>query len=105
MPGHVLHQGAVVMCLHGGMAQPAATQPRVRVSGLPVAVTPFPYLVAGCGLSAVPSPPCVSATWQVGALRVKSLGMPLVINTGVAACVPTGTGLMAVSQQVRVLAT
>ncbi len=105
MPGFVLHQGAVVTCMHGGMALPTATQPRVKVSLMPVAVTPFPYTVAGCGLSAVPSPPCVTALWQVGAVRVKSLGMPLVIVGGVASCVPTGTGLLPVSQQLRVIAT
>ena len=105
MPGYVLHQGAVVTCMHAGMAQPTATQARVRVSGMPVAVTPFPYMVAGCTLSSVPSPPCVTGQWTVGALRVRSLGMPLVINTGTAVCVPTGTGLLAASQQVRVIAT
>jgi hypothetical protein len=105
MPGYILHQGAVVTCLHAGMAQPTATQPRVRVSGLPVAVTPFPYTVAGCSLSSVPSPPCVTGQWTVGALRVRSLGMPLVIAGGTAVCVPTGTGLLAVSQQLRVIAT
>jgi hypothetical protein len=99
MPGYVLHQGAVVTCMHAGMAQPTATQPRVRVSGMPVAVTPFPYTVAGC------TPPCVTGQWTVGAVRVRSLGMPLVIVSGTAVCVPTGTGLLPVSQQVRVIAT
>jgi hypothetical protein len=41
----------------------------------------------------------------VGAVRVRSLGMPLVIVSGTAVCVPTGTGLLPVSQQVRVIAT
>jgi hypothetical protein len=105
MPGFVVHQGAVVTCLHAGMAQPTAVQPRVRVSGLAVAVTPFPYTVAGCTLASVPSPPCVVGQWTLGAVRVRSLGMPLVINSGVATCVPTGTGLIVASQQVRVTAT
>lgn len=105
MPGFVVHQGAVVTCLHAGMAQPTAVQPRVRVSGMPVAVTPFPYAVAGCTLAAVPSPPCTVGQWTLGAVRVRSLGMPLVINAGVATCVPTGTGLIVASQQARVIAT
>jgi hypothetical protein len=104
MPGYVVHQGAVVMCMHGGSAQPTATQPRVRVSGLPVCVTPLPFVVAGCAQAAIPAPPCVTAQWLLGTLRVRSLGMPLVINTGTATCVPTGTGLLVASQQVRVLA-
>ncbi|HOW47867.1 MAG TPA: hypothetical protein P5163_02960, partial [Rubrivivax sp.] len=65
MPGFVVHQGAVVTCLHAGMAQPTAVQPRVRVSGMPVAVTPFPYAVAGCTLAAVPSPPCTVGQWTL----------------------------------------
>jgi len=105
MPGFVLHQGAVVMCMHGGTAMATAAQPRVRVSGMPVSVTPLPWTVAGCPLASVPSPPCVTGQWLVGALRVRALGMPLVISTGTATCVPTGTGLIAVSQQPRVLAT
>lgn len=105
MPGFVLHQGAVVMCMHAGTAQPTSPVPRVLVSGMPVTVTPMPYMVAGCALASVPSPPCVTGMWTVGALRVKALGMPLVIHGGVASCVPTGTGLLPVSQQVRVIAT
>jgi hypothetical protein len=90
--------------MHGGMATPTAPMPRVLVSGMPVTVTPMPYLVAGCALASGSSPPCVTGLWSVGALRVKALGMPLVIGGGTASCVPTGTGLTAVSQQLRVIA-
>ena len=30
MPGFVLHQGATVLCMHGGQAQAVAPNPRVR---------------------------------------------------------------------------
>ena len=105
MPGHVLHVGASVMCMHGGQAQPTAPFPRVLVSGQPVVTMATPYVVAGCALTSVPSPPCVSAQWVLGAIRVKAGGVPLVIATGTAVCVPTGTGLMPVAFQTLVLAT
>jgi hypothetical protein len=38
-------------------------------------------------------------------VRVLSLGQPVVIMTGVAICVPTGTPLMPVVAQTRVIAT
>ena len=105
MPGFIVHQGAVATCMHAGPAMPTATVGRVRVSGLPVAVTPLPWTVTGCALASTSSPPCVTATWVVGALRVRAMGMRLVINSGTATCVPTGTGLIVISQQPRVRAT
>jgi hypothetical protein len=106
MPGPVVHQGAVVTCTHGGQAQPSAPIPRVLVSGMPVATITAPYLVAGCGF--VPpggNGPCVTGQWIVGSLRVLALGQPLVILTGTSVCAPTGTPLLPVSAQPRVVAT
>ena len=63
-------------------------------------------MVAGCPF--VPpggNGPCVTAQWVVGAVRVMSLGQPVVIMSGVAICVPTGTPLMPVAAQTRVIAT
>ena len=34
--GFVLHQGAVVLCMHGGQAQPTVPNPRVQVGGQPL---------------------------------------------------------------------
>ena len=62
MPGFLLHQGAAVICAHGGNAQPAELDSRVRVGGLPVATQRAPYMVSGCPF--VPphgNGPCVSA--------------------------------------------
>jgi hypothetical protein len=47
----------------------------------------------------------VTGQWIVGAVRVLSLGQPLVIMTGVSICVPTGTPLLPVAAQLRALAT
>ena len=94
------------MCSHGGQAMPTAPSPRVMVSGMPVATVAAPYTVACCGF--VPpagNGPCVTGQWVIGALRVMSLGQPLVIMTGVSVCAPTATPLVPVSAQVRALAT
>jgi hypothetical protein len=94
------------MCSHGGQATPTAPSPRVLVSGMPIATIAAPYVVAGCPF--VPpggNGPCVTAQWVVGAVRVTSLGQPVVIMTGVATCVPTGTPLIPVTAQTRVIAT
>jgi hypothetical protein len=103
MPGFVLTQAASVLCMHGGQAQPTAPLPRVLLSGQPAIGQTSVYTIAGCPL-APSSPPCVTATWVVGAVRVRSGGIPLVINTGTAVCVPTGTGLLPVAFQTRVRA-
>jgi hypothetical protein len=106
MPGPLLHVGATVLCSHGGQAMPSAPNPRVLVSGQPVATMAAPYLVAGCAF--VPpggNGPCVTGQWMVGAVRVTSLGQPVAIMTGVATCVPTGTPLLPLQAQTRVIAT
>lgn len=106
MPGFVLHLGAQVMCMHLGTATPSPTRPRVVVSGQPAVTLASPYTVAGCPF--VPpsgTGPCVSAMWVQGATRVTSMGQPLAIQGGQAVCVPTGTGLVALVSQTRVLAT
>ena len=106
MPGPVVHQGAVVTCMHGGQAQPVAPNPRVLVSGMPVSTLATLYVVAGCPF--VPlggNGPCISAQWTVGATRVFAGGAPLVLQSGMAVCAPTGTGLIVMTTQPRVTAT
>jgi hypothetical protein len=105
MPAPILHMGATVMCAHGGQAIPTVPSPVVLVSGMPIATIAAPYAVAGCAF--VPpagNGPCVTAQWVVGAVQVLSQGQPVVIMTGVATCVPTGTPLMPVVAQTMVLA-
>jgi hypothetical protein len=106
MPGPILHVGATVLCAHGGQAIPTVPSPRVLVSGMPIATIAAPYSIAGCAF--VPpagNGPCVTAEWVVGAVQVVSEGQPVVIMTGVATCVPTGTPLLPVEAQTRVIAT
>jgi hypothetical protein len=106
MPGFLLHAGATVICSHGGQAQPTAPSPRVMVSGQPVAVQTAPHVVAGCGF--VPpggNGPCVLGQWVVGATRVLAGGMPVLTQSSVAVCVPTGTPLNVLVTQTRVTGT
>jgi hypothetical protein len=104
MPGFVVHQGATVLCMHGGQAQAIAPNPRVLVSGQPVVTQPGPHAVAGCPLPPTAGGPCVTAQWVTGALRVRAGGMPLLLQDSLAVCAPTGTGLQVVLTQVRVKA-
>jgi hypothetical protein len=106
MPGPILHVGATVLCSHGGQAVPTAPSPVVLVSGMPAATIAAPYTVAGCAF--VPpagNGPCVTGQWVVGAVRVLSEGQPLAIMSGASVCAPTGTPLLPVAAQTRVLAT
>lgn len=105
MPAPILHLGATVLCGHGGQASVTSPFPRVKLGGQPVVTLSSVYAVAGCGLSASGSPPCVTAQWVVGATRVTAGGAPVATATGSAVCTPTGGPLLPVVQQTRVLAT
>jgi len=105
MPGFILHLGATIICAHGGQATPLAPFPRVMVSGQAITTLSSPYAVAGCGLLPVAGGPCVTAQWIVGAGRVVAGGAPVLVQSGVAVCAPTGTPLTPVVTQTRASAT
>lgn len=105
MPGPILHLGAIVTCSHGGQAIPTPVDTRVLVSGQPVATQGSVYTVAGCGF--VPpggNGPCVTGTVIVAASRVLASGVPVALQTSVTTCVPTGTPLLPIQAQTRVIA-
>jgi hypothetical protein len=104
MPGFLLHVGATVLCAHGGQAQPTVPNPRVKVMGQPIVMQPAPYVIAGCPFPPPPvaNGPCLTAQWVMGALRVKSNGLPVLLQDSQAICVPSGTPLNVVMTQVRV---
>lgn len=105
MPGYLLQQGATVMCMHGGQAQATVPNPRVKVGGQATTQQPNPWTVSGCPYTPGPSPvPCVTVQWVVAATRVKSGGMPLLLQDSSAVCAPNGTGVNIVMTQVRVKA-
>jgi hypothetical protein len=103
MPGFIVHQGATVLCAHGGQATPTAPFPRVTVSGQPVVTIAAPYLVAGCSM---PPPtagngPCITGQWLVGSTRVLAGGQPLVLQSSASVCAPTGTPMTIAVTQMR----
>jgi len=105
MPGFLLHQAATVLCLHGGQAQLTVANPRVKVSGQATAQQPHPWTITGCPFVAGGSPlPCVMAQWLTAATRVRSLGLPLLLQDSQASCVPNGTGVSILVTQLRVRA-
>src|SRR6266851_7647063 len=104
MPGPILHLNAVVLCVHGGQAMPTVPVPRVLVSGQPVATIAAPYAVVGCPFVPPAAGPCVTGQWVVGATRVLAMGQPVAIQAGVAVCAPTGTPLLPMTVQPRVIA-
>ena len=106
MPGFLLHFGAVVNCMHAGIAQPVAVNPRVTVSGQPIVTRVNSYVVAGCTFPAMSAgaPPCATAQWVTSALRVTSLAQPVLLQDSQATCIPTGTPLLISTIQPRVSA-
>lgn len=104
MPGFLLHEGAVVLCMHAGQANPMVTNPRVKVSGRATVTQTSIYSVTGCTLPppSVANGPCVTAQWISAATRVRSGGIPLLLQDSQALCAPTGTGLNIVITQFRV---
>lgn len=106
MPGFLLHQGATVLCIHGGQAMPTAPNPRVMVSNQPIVTQAAPYTVAGCPFVSGTNPlPCVTAQWVTAATRVTAGGQPVLLQDSQAVCAPNGTGVTIAATQTRVRGT
>jgi hypothetical protein len=103
MPGFVLHFGATVLCAHGGQAQPSPPNPRVLVSGQPIATMAAPHTIVGCPFVAGTTPsPCLTAQWTSGAPRVLADGAPVLVQSSQAVCAPNGTPVTIAVTQTRV---
>jgi hypothetical protein len=105
MPGYLLHQGATVLCMHGGQAQPVTVNQRVKVSGQLIVTQQIQYTIAGCGLTPQAGGPCATAQWIQAATRVRAGGVPVILQDSLVTCVPTGTGLNVSVTQRRVKGT
>jgi hypothetical protein len=103
MPGYLLHLGAMVLCSHSGQAQPMTTSSRVRVSNQPIVTQTDLYTIAGCIQQ--PPPLCATAQWISAATRVRSGGVPVLLQDSQAICAPTGTPLNIVTMQQQVKGT
>lgn len=82
MPGPIVHVGATLTCSHGGPVTIAPGNPRVLVSGQPVATLADQFLVAGCAFNISGGPhPCVRIQWITPAVRVFAGGSPVILQT------------------------
>ena len=91
--------------MHAGQAQATVPNPRVKVAGQMTVQQPNPWVIAGCPFNVSGGPvPCVTAQWITAATRVKSGGMPLLLQDSQAICAPNGTGVNIVMTQLRVKA-
>jgi uncharacterized Zn-binding protein involved in type VI secretion len=77
----------------------------VLLSGQPVVTLASPYVVTGCALTGTGAPPCVTGQWLTGAVRVLAGGVPVATMVGTSTCIPSGTPMLPLSAQTRVLAT
>jgi hypothetical protein len=105
MPVPALHLGAVVTCSHAGPATPVAPVPRVLLTGQPVVTLTSPYAITGCALTGSGAPPCATGQWLSGAVRVLAGGAPVATLAGGSTCIPTGTPMLPLTAQTRVLVT
>ena len=104
MPAPAIQFGAVITCSHAGPATALAPFPRVLLSGQPLVTIASPYAITGCALTGS-APPCVTGQWLTGAVRVLAGGVPVALMTGTSTCIPTGTPMLPLTAQPRVLAT
>jgi len=107
MPGFLLHLGAVVQCAHLGRAMPMAPNPRVLVSGQMTVTIASPFIIVGCALPPPPAAngPCITGQYLTAAMRVTSNAQPLLLQDSQAICAPTGTPLINLVTQMRVIGT
>jgi uncharacterized Zn-binding protein involved in type VI secretion len=82
-------------------ARQCPVSPRVMVSKQPVATQSSTYAIAGCGLTGI-APPCITAQWVTAATRVRTGGVPVLLQDSQAVCTATGTGLKILVVQTRV---
>jgi hypothetical protein len=84
MPGFLLHVNAVMQCTHMAKATIAPSQPRVVVSGQPIATMASVIAVAGCPFTVpVPKPqPCMLVKWAMPSVRFLVAGQPAALAPG-----------------------
>jgi hypothetical protein len=111
MPGPLYHLANTTQCVHGGKVTFVPTGPRVFVNGTdPVATASDVFTVVACAFATPAGPhPCVTTTWPVPAMRLTSMGRPLVLlgsvgMTQAADMAPQGPPATAVNQP-RVIGT
>ena len=105
MPSFVLHSSSIVLCTHFGQAKPILPSLRVTLSGQPLVTIGSPYVITACGLTGTTTPPCVTGKLTAGSVRVTSDNLPLGLLNSPTTCIPTGTPMLLLLAQFRVVAT
>lgn len=110
MPGFLLNTISQVMCAHGGQGKPLLPLPRVKVMGQPAVGQVTPYAISGCpyqlpGTPTVPFPCITALGWAPPALRVKAMGVNVLLMSSVATCLPNGVPTNVIPVQARVRGT
>ncbi len=100
----IVHRNAAVQCAHQGVAQPVATNLRVKVNGQQIVTLINTYQIS-CPNPANAGGPCATAKWLAGATRVKAGGVPVVLEDSKSLCAPTGVVLNVKATQTRVKGT
>ena len=98
----LLTMNSVVLCAHGGVCKPTVPAVRVRVAGSPAVAQGTPWIVSGCSLAATGGNGCATVSFQSASLRVKSNGMPLLLQTSAASGMPSGAPVNVIATQPRV---
>ena len=103
----LLHQGAQVLCTHGGQAMPSVPSVRVTLGGQGATSVAAGYTIAGCPFTTPEGAPkpCASVQWTAPATRVRIEGQPALLSASQGLTIgPLGTQgtPMAVAQQARV---
>ena len=105
-PAPLFHLANMTMCPHGGKVMPVPSAPRVFVNGVdPVMTVADTSTIVGCVFTtpATGPHPCMTVTWLVPAIRVQSMGVPVLLDGSVglaqaADMTPQGPPLTTVNQ-------
>jgi hypothetical protein len=100
-----------MQCTHAALVTTAPTQPRVLVSGQPVATSSNQLMVAGCPFTLPTVPPkpqpCVRVQWAMVSTRILVCGQPALLQvtpgSGAGICqsieqIPQGPPIVTVMQ-------
>jgi len=105
MPLPLYHVGNATMCAHAGKVSNVPSGPRLFVNGTdPVATVADVFTIVGCMFSTPAGPhPCVTVNWLVPAMRVTTMGRPVLLDGSVgltqsADMLPQGAPLTTVNQ-------
>lgn len=101
----IVNAGSIITCAHGGLATAIAPCYRVRVDGQSVVTIASPFGISGCVVAAQSGQsPCLTGEFTDGASRVTAGGVPLVLESSMSACEPSGSPMMVATVQSRVKA-